>query len=188
MRFRTNLERIGRLLGYEISKELEYTTRTIETPLAHASARFLSKQPVLATVLRAGLALHHGLLEVFDRAESAFISAFRKHDPDGSFIIQPGYTATPQIAERVLIVSDPMLATGASLVLALNNLIAIGTPKAIHIVSAIASTIGVEHVQRTFPDIHIWAAAIDPELDENAYIVPGLGDAGDLAYGKKIQS
>ena len=188
MRFRQNMERIGAFAAYEISKVLPYKNVEIQTPLGIANCKILEQQPVLATILRAGLALHQGLLNFFDKADNAFVSAFRKHDADGSFKISLEYMSSPEIDNRILIVSDPMLATGASLVKTLQFLREEGEPASIHIVTAIACTVGLEYVRREIPKATIWCGDIDDELTAKGYIVPGLGDAGDLAYGVKIQS
>ncbi len=187
MRFRRNLERIGEAVGYELSKSLEYEEREIQTPLGISVCRVLKEQPVLATILRAGLPLHQGLLNFFDRADNAFISAYRKHNRDGSFEISLDYISCPELEDRVVIIADPMLATGSSMVKTIQFLREEGHPKEIHIVVAIACTVGIEFVLRTEPNIKIWCGAIDEELTAKGYIVPGLGDAGDLAYGAKIQ-
>lgn len=188
MRFRTNLERIGEIMAYEISKKLDYSLTDIETPLGIAQCQILNSDVVLATILRAGLPMHQGLLRVFDHADNAFISAYRKHDKDGGFDIKLEYVSMPDITDKILILCDPMLATGASMGLTYKALIQQGKPKHTHIVSAIASTEGVEYMRKNFSksEITIWAAAIDDELTAQAYIVPGLGDAGDLAFGKKL--
>ena len=188
MRFRRNLERIGEIAAYEISKMLSFVETEIQTPLGISICKILAEQPVLATILRAGLPLHQGLLNYFDKADNAFVSAYRKHDADGSFKITLEYLSCPEIEDRVLIVSDPMLATGASLVKTMQYLRAEGEPKSIHIVTAIACTVGLEYVRREIPKATIWCGDIDDELTAKGYIVPGLGDAGDLAYGSKIQS
>lgn len=186
-RFRKNMERIGEIFAYEISKFLDWEEREITTPLGTAKHRLLAEQPVLATILRAGLPLHQGLLNFFDNADNAFIAAYRKHSKDGTFFINLEYLTSPSLAGRIVILSDPMLATGSSLVLTIQELMKEGEPKHIHIVSAIASTVGIDYVKRHLPDVTIWAAAVDNELTAKAYIVPGLGDAGDLAFGEKLQ-
>lgn len=188
MRFRRNLERIGSIAAYEISKVLPYVDSEIQTPLGIAICKTLKNQPVLATILRAGLAMHEGLLHYFDKADNAFISAYRKHKADGSFEISLEYLSSPELDDRILIVSDPMLATGASLVKTVQYLRVEGEPSSIHIVTAIACTVGLEYVRREIPKATIWCGDIDDELTAKGYIVPGLGDAGDLAYGPKIQS
>jgi uracil phosphoribosyltransferase len=188
MRFRRNLERIGELAAIEISRELDYIEVEIQTPLGISPCTVLAEQPVLGTILRAGLPLHNGMLNIFDKADNAFISAYRKHNPDGSFEISMEYLSCPDLDDRVLIISDPMLATGSSMVKTIQFLREEGKPKKIHIVVAIACTVGIEYVLRTEPSVTIWCGAIDEELTAKGYIVPGLGDAGDLAYGVKTQS
>ena len=188
MRFRKNLERIGEVMAYEISKTLEWEEKEIPTPLGISVCKVLKEQPVLATILRAGLPFHQGVLNFFDKADNAFVSAYRKHHRDGSFEISVEYVSCPDLENRVLIISDPMLATGASLVKTLQYLKVVGRPKEIHIVSAIACTIGIEFVRREDPGVKIWCGAIDDELTAKGYIVPGLGDAGDLSFGSKTQS
>lgn len=188
MRFRRNLERIGEVIAYEISKEMEWEEKEVPTPLGVSVCKLLKEQPVLATVLRAGVPLHQGLLNYFDKADNAFISAYRKHHRDGSFEISIEYVSCPDIDNRILIISDPMLATGASLVKAIQYLKAEGRPKFIHVVAAIACTFGIEYLHREEPEVKVWCGAIDDELTAKGYIVPGLGDAGDLAFGSKLQS
>ena len=187
MRFRRNLERIGEIAAYEISKQLEWEEKEITTPLGTAPTKMLKAQPVLATILRAGLPLHQGLLNYFDRADNAFISAYRKHHRDGSFEISLDYVSCPSLENRVVIIADPMLATGSSLVKTVQYLRDEGLPSEIHIVCAITCTVGIEYVLRSEPKVTIWCGAIDDELTAKGYIVPGLGDAGDLAYGTKVQ-
>jgi len=187
MRFRRNLERIGEAAAYEISKVLPFVEKEVQTPLGIASCKVLEYHPVLATILRAGLPLHQGLLNYFDKADNAFISAYRKHNKDGSFEISLDYISCPELEDRVVIVSDPMLATGSSLVKTIHFLKEEGRPKEIHIVAAIACTVGIEYVKREEPSVTIWCGDIDDELTAKGYIVPGLGDAGDLAYGVKVQ-
>ena len=187
MRFRRNLERIGEVAALEISRELAFEEKEIQTPLGISISRVLSQQPVLATILRAGLPLHQGLLNYFDKADNAFISAYRKHKRDGSFEISLDYISCPDLEDRVLIISDPMLATGSSLVKTIQFLRDEGPPSKILIVTAIACTVGIEFVKRSEPHCKIWCGAIDDELTAKGYIVPGLGDAGDLAFGTKVQ-
>lgn len=187
-RFRRNLERIGEVIAYEISQHLEWEEKEVPTPLGSSVCKVLKQQPVLATILRAGIPLHQGLLNYFDKADNAFVSAYRKHHRDGSFEINIEYVSSPDIDDRVVIISDPMLATGASLVKAIRFLKATGTPAAIHVVAAIACTVGIEFLRREEPGVKLWCGAIDDELTAKGYIVPGLGDAGDLAYGPKVQS
>ncbi|MCA0383503.1 MULTISPECIES: uracil phosphoribosyltransferase [Phnomibacter] len=187
MRFRRNLQRIAEIAAYEISKSLDWETYDVETPLGSSPAIRLKKQPVLATILRAGLPMHEGLLNYFDRADNAFISAYRKHHRDGSFEIKLEYVSCPDLDGKVLIIADPMLATGASLVKTIEELVGEGSPAQIHIVCAIACSVGIEYVHRNAPNVKIWCGDIDDELTAKGYIVPGLGDAGDLAYGPKTQ-
>ena len=189
MRFRRNLERIGEVAAYEISKILPWKTQETPTPLGTHESKVLESQPVLATILRAGLPLHNGMLNYFDKADNAFISAYRKHHRDGSFEISMEYISCPVLENRILIISDPMLATGASIIKTIQYLKDLGNPAAIHVVVAIACTVGIESIHRDCGDeITIWCGDIDDELTAKGYIVPGLGDAGDLAYGVKIQS
>ncbi len=187
LRFRRNLERIGEVAAFEISKQLEYEEKEIETPLGTSVCKVLRSQPVLATILRAGLPLHQGLLNYFDKADNAFISAYRKHNKDGTFDISLDYISCPELEDRVVIVSDPMLATGSSLVKTIQYLRVEGHPSAIHVVAAIACTVGIEYVHRSEPGVKIWCGSIDDELTAKGFIVPGLGDAGDLAFGTKVQ-
>lgn len=187
MRFRRNLERIGEITAFEISKELEFVDKEIQTPLGISTCKVLKHQPVLATILRAGLPLHNGLLNYFDKADNAFISAYRKHHKDGTFEISLDYVSCPELENRVVIVSDPMLATGSSLVKTIQFLREEGHPSKIHVVAAIACTVGIEYVLRSEPNCKVWCGAIDDELTAKGYIVPGLGDAGDLAFGSKVQ-
>ena len=189
MRFRRNIERIGEVAAYELSKTLRFKSVDVTTPLGIASTSLLEEQPVLGTILRAGLPLHQGMLNYFDKADNAFISAYRKHHPDGSFEISLEYLSCPDLNNRILILCDPMLATGASLVETIQAIQKTYTPAQIHIVVTIASQKGIEHVEKELGDeIPIWCAAIDPILNDKSYIVPGLGDAGDLAFGTKMQS
>jgi uracil phosphoribosyltransferase len=178
------MERIGEIAAYEISKTLNYEKTEVQTPMGAALMGEM-EQPILATILRAGLPLHQGLLNYFDRADSAFISAYRKYHRDGTFEIEQQYVTTPSLNDRALIIADPMLATGASLALALDTLSTYGKPAVIHVVAAIACTVGIEYVQRKYPQAYIWTGAIDDELTARGFIVPGLGDAGDLSYGNK---
>ena len=188
MRFRTNLERIGQVAAYEISKVLPWKIQETRTPLGIHESKVLESQPVLATILRAGLPMHQGMLQYFDKADNAFISAYRKHQPDGSFEISMQYMSCPSLENRIVIISDPMLATGASIIKTIDFIRNEGQPKAIHVVSAIACNEGIEMIQRDCGDqISIWCGDIDDELTAKGYIVPGLGDAGDLAFGTKSQ-
>ncbi|NTW32125.1 MAG: uracil phosphoribosyltransferase [Bacteroidetes bacterium] len=188
LRFRINMERIGGIFAYEISKNLEYTPREVITSLGSAEVPVLSDQPVLATILRAGLPLHNGVLNFFDKAQNAFVSAYRRHHKSGKFDIQIEYTSSPSLENKVLILSDPMLATGASMNLTYKQLLNSGKPKHTHIIAVIASVQGVEYLKRNISEneFTLWVAAIDDELTAQSYIVPGLGDAGDLAYGNKL--
>ena len=187
MLFRRNLSRLGEIFAYEISKTFPYTEREVTTPLGIANVPVLSEQPVIGTIRRAGLPLHEGLLNYFDHGDSAFISAYRKHHKDGSFEIKLEYVGSPSLENRILILSDPMLATGSSMVATYKSLMERGTPKHTHIVSVLASTQGVEYVKAHMSEnVTIWCSAIDEELTSQSYIVPGLGDAGDLAYGDKM--
>ena len=186
MRFRKNLERIGEFFAYEISKHLKYTIKDTQTPLGIAESKQLEEQPVLATILRAGLPLHQGMLNVFDQADSAFVAAYRKMPKKGDFNIQIDYTSTPDLTEKTVIIADPMLATGLSMVYCCKELVARFPIKELHIVAVIASAEGIKHVRANFPKAKLWVGAIDEEMTSKSYIVPGLGDAGDLAYGVKL--
>ena len=187
MRFRANLERIGKVLAFEISKKLEYRAGEVTTPLGIAPVQVIAAQPVVATILRAGLPLHQGMLSILDKAENAFISAYRQHHKDGTFDVHVEYLASPPIEGKELILCDPMLATGTSMLLAYQAMLRKGKPKHIHVASVIASTLGVEYVKKHMPaNTTIWCCAIDEELTAQSYIVPGLGDAGDLAFGEKL--
>lgn len=187
LRFRRNLQRLGEIFAYEISKTFDYFPQDVTTSLGHLVMQQPADKPVLATILRAGLPLHQGLLNYFDKADSAFVSAFRKYSKDEKFTISLDYVSSPSIQNRVLIISDPMLATGGSLVASLKGLLEKGTPKHIHIVCALASDVGIAFVKKNFSrkNLTFWVGAIDDELTAKAYIVPGLGDAGDLAFGEK---
>jgi uracil phosphoribosyltransferase len=190
MRFRRNLERAGEMFAYEISKHLAYESRTVSTPLGEADCRVLREQPVLANILRAGLPLHQGLLNYFDRAENTFISAYRRHEAGGdAFEVEIEYLSSPSVDGKTVILCDPMLATGSSMVLAWKALLKRGTPAHIHVAVIIASAEGLAFAQGHMPgDTTFWVGAVDPELTPRKYIVPGLGDAGDLAYGGKDES
>jgi uracil phosphoribosyltransferase len=187
MRFRRNLERVGELLAYEISKVLSYRELAVTTPLGVSKCSVLKEQPVLATILRAGLPLHRGLLNYFDRAENTFISAYRiHHDNDDGFDVEVEYLASPDLEGKTVILCDPILATGSSMVLAYKALLERGKPKHIHVATIIASEQGISYLQEHMPvETTIWTGAVDGELTPRSYIVPGLGDAGDLAYGSK---
>lgn len=189
-RFRRNIERIGELMAYEISKTLDYSVKEIQTPLSVATASTHDDKIVIATVFRAGLPMHQGFLNIFDRADNAFVSAFRyyKDEVQSEVDVNIEYIAAPSLTDKTLLLVDPMLATGESLDLAWKAFQTKGTPSRLHIACIIASQQGVDHLAKVFPqdDVTLWCAAIDPELNEHKYIVPGLGDAGDLAYGGKI--
>jgi len=187
MRFRRNLERAGEICAYEISKKLEWVKKEVTTPLGTARVSVLKSQPVIATILRAGLPFHQGMLNYFDQAENAFISAYREHHNDGTFEVHVEYMACPDLNSKTLILCDPMLASGHSIELVFKALKRNGIPKNIHLASLLASADGVEYVKKHLPNnVTIWAGAIDEELTAEAYIVPGLGDAGDLAFGNKL--
>lgn len=187
MRFRRNIERIGEIFAYEISKTMEYEEKKIQTPLGISIERLMIEKPVLATILRAGLPLHQGLLNYFDSSDNAFISAYRKHSKGDKFEIKIEYMASPGLDGKTLILCDPMLASGSSMVLAMEAILTRGTPKYIHIVSVISSSIGVDYVKENIPikDCTLWIGAEDAEMTAQSYIVPGLGDAGDLSFGQK---
>jgi uracil phosphoribosyltransferase len=187
MRFRKNLYRIGQVFAYEISKNLNYKKETVSTQLGEAEVSSIADKIVLATILRAGVPMHQGMLDFFDGAENAFIAAYRRHHKDGTFEINEEYITCPTLEGKTLILCDPMLATGSSFATTLDALKEYGKPKKIHVVCAIASTPGVNHLSRLYPDVDIWFTAIDEELTAKSYIVPGLGDAGDLAFGPKLQ-
>lgn len=187
MRFRRNLERLGEIIAYEISKHLEYSEKEVTTPLGIANVPVLKDQPVIATILRAGLPVHQGMLNYFDQAGNAFVSAYRKHHKDNTFEIKVEYMSSPDLNDKVLIICDPMLATGQSMLLAYKALIQRGKPRHVHVVGLIASVEGLTYVKSHFPEnTTFWMGAVDDELTVKSYIVPGLGDAGDLAYGTKI--
>lgn len=188
MRFRRNMERVGEIFAYEISKEMDYVQKEVITSLGQASMNILADKPVLATILRAGLPLHQGLLNYFDTADSAFVSAYRKYRKNKDFIIKMDYISTTSLKNKVLIVSDPMLATGGSMSTSIKALLENGKPKHIHVVCLLGSEEGLSVIKRNFSlqKLTIWVGAIDDELTAKAYIVPGLGDAGDLAFGAKL--
>ena len=187
LRFRKNLERIGEIISYELSKDLHYSPKEIKTPLGIISINTSDDKLVLGTILRAGIPFHQGFLNYFDNAENAFVSAYRKYKDKLNFEIFIECIASPRIDGKVLILTDPMLATGGSMELAYRALLTKGDPEHVHIASIIASQKAIEYVQEHFPSdkTTVWVGAIDPELDDHSYIVPGLGDAGDLAYGEK---
>lgn len=187
MRFRRNLERIGEIMAYEISKTLTYKTTTVNTPLAEAPCRVVADQVVLGTIFRAGLPFHQGFLNFFDKAQNAFVSAYRKYKEKENFDVFIEYIASPRLDGKTLILVDPMLATGASMELSYRALLTKGTPAKVHVASVIASQAAVDYVKATFPDseTEVWIGAVDEHINEHSYIVPGLGDAGDLAFGIK---
>lgn len=189
MRFRRNIERTGEILGYELSKKLKYANQTVKTPLGTSDVSVINDDIVLCSILRAGVPLHNGLLNYFDKAENAFISAYRHHkDNPEIFEIIVEYLACPSLEGKTLILADPMLATGQSMVATFEALKPFGTPKNIHIVSVIGAQQGVDFIANHFDsNVHLWIATVDENLDENGYIMPGLGDAGDLAFGQKLQ-
>ncbi len=187
MRFRKNMERLGEILAYEVSKTLDYQSAAIQTPLATASTQLLVQQPVLVAILRASLPFHQGFLQLFDHAENAFIGAFRgKHHPDETFDIQMDYLACPDLSGKTLVLIDPMLATGKSLLTSYTALLQYGTPQRVIIAAAIAAPEGVAFLQEAIPEAYFFLGCIDDQLNHKYYIVPGLGDAGDLAYGGKL--
>jgi uracil phosphoribosyltransferase len=185
--FRKNMERLGNIFAYEISKYLDYTEHDVDTPLGIAKSSLPDNKIVLCTILRAGLPLHNGLLDFFDEANNGFIAAYRKNHNDGTFEINMEYITCPDLNGATLILTDPMLATGASIQKTLESMQEYGQYAQLHIVSVIASSYGINHIRRLYPDAHLWMAAEDEELTAKSYIVPGLGDAGDLAYGRKLQ-
>ncbi len=190
LRFRENLYRIGELFAYEISKELEFKVTDVKTPLGIAKVPKIVQQPVLATILRAGLAMHNGLLKIFDRAENCFISAYRKYTDKGEFEIEFEYMASPSLKDKVVILSDPMLASGKSMEIGYRALFSKGKPSHVHLVAIISSQQGVDYIIENIKDknVTLWLGAVDEEMNSKSYIIPGLGDAGDLAYGEKIDS
>lgn len=189
MRFRRNIERIGEILGYEMSKSLNYESKTVETPLGTLPIQLPKNDVVLCSILRAGIPLHNGLLNYFDKAENAFISAYRHHKNNSDYFeIIVEYLACPNLEGKTLVLADPMLATGQSLVATFKALEPFGTPKAIHLVSVIGAQPGIDFVEKHLGEnVHLWIATIDEKLNSKGYIVPGLGDAGDLAFGEKLQ-
>lgn len=187
LRFRKNVERLGQIMAYELSQSLAYQETEVETPLGSAPVNLASDRIVIASILRAGLPLHMGLLGYFDQADNAFVSAYRKHHKDGTFEINLEYVTCPDLDDCILVLTDPMLATGSSFHAALKVLAEHGKPKEIHLVSLIAATDGVSFVERMHPDVHLWLGSVDDELTAKSYIVPGLGDAGDLLFGAKLQ-
>jgi len=187
MRFRRNMERMGEIMAYEISKTFSYESHEVTTPLGIANVSLMKEQPVVATILRAGLPLHQGILNYFDKAENAFISAYRRHHKDGTFDVRIEYLACPDINNKTLILCDPLLASGTSMVLTYKAMMQRGKPRHTHIVSVIASVEGIEYAKKHLPEnVTLWCGAVDDELTAQSYIVPGIGDAGDLAFGNKI--
>lgn len=187
LRFRTNLQRIGKIMAYEISRTLDYTSTDVTTPLGKAKCHTIDSQVVLATIFRAGIPFHEGFLSFFDRAQNAFVSAYRKYKEKENFDVFIEYIASPCLNEKTLVITDPMLATGASMELSYQALLTKGEPAHIHVASVIASKVAVDYVEHRFPSDRttLWVGAIDDEINAHSYIVPGLGDAGDLAYGIK---
>lgn len=187
LRFRRNMERVGEIFAYEISRTLTFASREVRTPLGTALVEVPADKVVLATILRAGLPFHRGLLNYFDQAENAFISAYRQYEKDGTFHIRFEHISSPSITKKVVILADPMIATGASAVLAYKAMLEYGKPSHVHIIAVIACKEGIEYLQQHLParKTTIWVGAVDDELTSKAYIVPGLGDAGDLAFGSK---
>lgn len=188
LRFRKNLERIGEIMAYEISKQLEYVSKQTTTPLGVATTKHLREQPVIATILRAGIPMHQGMLNIFDKAENAFVCAHRKHHKNNTFEIAVESVSSADINDKTLIICDPMLASGASILNVYKELMSKGRPKHVHLAHIIASSEGVNQVRTHFPGSNytLWIGAIDEELTAHSYIVPGLGDAGDLAFGNKL--
>lgn len=186
LRFRRNQERLGEILAYEISKKFKYSTSEVQTPLGIATVNVPDPQPVLATILRAGLPFHQGFMNFFDKSPSAFITAYRKVKKTGAFIINIDHISSPDLEGKTVIMCDAMLATGQSIVLVCKELMAQYAIKELHIAAIIASAEGVEHVKANLPKAHLWLGAIDEEMTSKAYIVPGLGDAGDLSFGEKV--
>ncbi len=188
MRFRRNMERIGEIMAYEIRKKMRYNAEEVKTPLGVANTEIIDEKIVIATILRAGLPFHTGFLDYFDSAENAFVSAYRKYKDALKFDIFIEYIASPNLDGKTLFITDPMLATGGSMALAYGALLTKGQPAHIHIAPVITRKIAIDYISTHFPDTKttVWAAAIDPELNEHSYIIPGLGDAGDLAFGEKL--
>ncbi|MFA9213793.1 MAG: uracil phosphoribosyltransferase [Candidatus Methylacidiphilales bacterium] len=186
LRFRKNLFRIAQIIAYEASKQLNYATKNIETPITNTSVNVINNQPIICSILRAGLVMHEGFLDFFDQSDSAFVSAYRKHSAPGEFEIVVEYMASPSLQDKTVILVDPMLATGRSMYLAYQAICKHGVPAKVIIATLIASEQGLVYINRFMPKANIITAAIDSDLNENSYIVPGLGDAGDLAYGIKL--
>lgn len=190
LRFRNNLTRIGEVMAYEISKRLPFADEDIITPLGIATVPTLKEQPVIATILRAGLPMYKGFLNFFDHSESAFIAGYRKYKKNGKFEVKIDYITSPSIEEKQVIICDPMLASGSSIELAFKGLLEYGTPKHVHVAAVIASKEGLDYIEKVLPEsmVTVWTAAIDDELTVKSYIVPGMGDAGDLAFGEKTDN
>ena len=188
MRFRRNIERIGEIFAYEISKKIEYKNKEITTPLGTATESIMTEKPILATILRAGLPLHQGFLNYFDSSDNAFISAYRQHKQGGDFEIRIEYLASPDLDNKTIILCDPMIASGSSMILSIKAILSKGKPKHLHIVSVISSSEGIDYVKKNIPiqNCTLWVGAEDSKMTPESYIVPGLGDAGDLAYGVKL--
>jgi len=187
IRFRRNMERIGEVIALEISKKLNHKELEIITPISKIKSYEIDTQPIITTILRAGIPLFQGILNYLDKADCGFVAAYRKHDTNDYFSIKQDYLTCPNLTDRPLIIADPMLATGASLIEAIKDLLTHGKPSQMHIASAIASKQGVETIQKAYPNAHIWVGIIDPDLTSKGYISPGLGDAGDLSFGEKLQ-
>ncbi len=188
LRFRRNIERIGEILGYEMSKTLQFSSKSFQTPLGESKIPVIDEKIVICSILRAGLPLHQGLLNYFDKAENTFISAYRHLINETEFEIKVEYLASPSLEGKTLVLADPMMATGSSFVNVFHALKDMGTPSSIHLIAVIGAQPGVEYVAENFPEnTHLWIAAVDEELNDKGYIVPGLGDAGDLAFGTKLQ-
>ncbi|NER13234.1 uracil phosphoribosyltransferase [Leptobacterium flavescens] len=189
MRFRKNMERIGEIMSYELSKTLNYESRNVSTPLGEKASSFISNDIVICSILRAGLSLHHGLLNYFDGSDNCFISAYRHHHSETEFEIVVEYLASPSLEGKTVLLADPMLATGQSFLSVYDALKPMGKPKEVHLLSTIAAPEGIAYLEKNLPkDTHLWVAAIDERLNNKGYIIPGLGDAGDLAYGTKLQN
>lgn len=185
LRFRTNMEKVGEILAYELSQQFPFESQKVRTVLGELEMPLFPQQPVLVSILRAGLPLHQGFLRMFDRADNGFISAYRKHTKGNEFIVKIEYSAIPEIEDKEVILIDPMIATGRSIVLAAKELLTLGQPRQLYLAGAVASEDGLTYVSRNLPQAKIMVAAVDAELTAKSYIVPGLGDAGDLAYGPK---
>lgn len=185
MRFRRNIERLGELMAYQISQSLTYTPQKITTPLGVAKSQLLEEQPIIISIMRAGIPFHQGFLNIFDQANSGFLAAYRHTKKSGEFEVHKKYESVPNLENKTIIIADPMLATGKSLLLCCQDLLTNYSIKELHISAIIASEEGLDYIHKAFPQAHIWVGDVDKELTSKAYIVPGLGDAGDLAYGEK---